>query len=94
MGIVYFEGDPPYELLVTKNGKATAAGGIVRLIVPVSVPGPDPQERKIDADERGQAEALVLEFVVAGHLRLAIVVDQDEAPLGKQVQQLLQVIAP
>ena len=48
MGIVCFEGDQPYELLVTRNGTATAAGGVVRLIVPVSAPGPEPQEREIE----------------------------------------------
>ena len=63
VGIVSFEGDPPYELLVTKNGKATAAGGIVRLILPVSAPGPDPQERKIE---------LLLRFGHASRLSAAL----------------------
>jgi len=48
MGIVLFQGDPPYELLVTRGGKATAQAEIVRLTLPVSVPGPEPQEREIE----------------------------------------------
>ena len=48
MGIVCFEGDPPYELIVTRNGKAIAQGETVRLTLPVSVPGPEPQEREIE----------------------------------------------
>jgi hypothetical protein len=48
MGIVLFQGDPPYELFVSRGGKATAQGEIVRLTLPVSVPGPEPQEREIE----------------------------------------------
>jgi hypothetical protein len=48
MGLVLFTGDPPYELIVTRNGKATAIGETVRLVLPVSVPGPEPQEREIE----------------------------------------------
>jgi hypothetical protein len=47
MGIVCFEGDPPYELIVTRPGQAIAQGENVLLTLPVFVPGPTAHEREI-----------------------------------------------
>ena len=45
------------------------------------------EQREVDADKRRHAETLMLEFVVAARLRLAVVVDEDEAIVGDQFQQ-------
>lgn len=47
MGIICFEGDPPYELIVTRGGQATVRGETVLLTLPVFVPGPQQHEREI-----------------------------------------------
>ena len=50
------------------------------------------EQGEIDADERGQAETLVLELIVASHLGLAIVVDENHAVVMDQIEQLFQAL--
>ncbi len=69
-----FEGDPPYELTVTRRGQASAQGEIVRLTLPVSVAGPEPQEREIELLFRfGHA------FALSGALRDAAIEARKQA---------------
>ena len=39
------------------------------------------QQREVHADKRRQREALMLELIVACHLRLPVIVDKNEALL-------------
>jgi hypothetical protein len=64
MGIICFEGDQPYELLLARDGKARVIDEIVEVILPVLVPGPEPQEREIRvlmriSDARSMARKMI-----------------------------------
>jgi hypothetical protein len=48
------------------------------------------EQGKVDADERGQAESLVLELVLAGDLCLSVVVHENESIVRDQFKQPLQ----
>jgi hypothetical protein len=50
MGTILFTGDPPYQLIVTRGGKATAKGENVMLALPVSVPAPDPAQEEQEVE--------------------------------------------
>lgn len=63
MGLICFEGDPPYELMLSTRAQAKSEGEIVRLTLPVLVPGPERQEREIQVLLRfGHARALGVEL--------------------------------
>ena len=63
---------------------ASVAGRLFPLVFALS-PKNALSKGKVDADERGQAETLVLEFIIAGHLGLAIIVDENDALVMHQV---------
>jgi hypothetical protein len=68
MGTIQFEGDPPYELSLAKGGRAKYEGETVKVTLPVSVPGPEPQVREIQLLLKfGHARALSI------HLRNAAI---------------------
>jgi hypothetical protein len=74
MGTVILQGDPPYELLVTRPGTAIAQGESVRVTLPVFVPGPEQHEQEIDLVLRfGHA------FRLIGDLREAAIEARKQA---------------
>jgi hypothetical protein len=38
MGLIHFEGDPPFDLPLVKNAEARAVGEVVELVLHVSLP--------------------------------------------------------
>jgi len=75
MGTVILQGNPPYELLVTRPGTAIAQGESVRVTLPVFVPGLPQQEQEIE---------LVLRF---GHAFRLVAVVRDAAIAARQEAQ-------